>query len=151
MIRVYVYPNNNNDNLLLPSAYNTNALKRSIKKWKEKEKGHKKKHAQFLITSDTLKPFFFIKNKIPPISYQRVLLMKLRNSNEMLREARVLELPVPSSLRPIGRPVPIRLFKLTPTPFCTLHKYTWINPLSNVFFMLKYMDWKIKSCHSWRR
>ena len=80
---------------------------------KKNEKGtEKKEHAQYLTTSDTLE-HLFRKIKYPPISYQRVLLIKFCNSNEVLWEVRVLELPVLSSLRPIGRSVPIRLLKLT--------------------------------------
>jgi len=103
---------------------------------KRKQKGHRKKRTRTILDNFTFKTLFFTKSKYPPISYQRALLMKLRNSNEELWEVWVLELPVPSSLRPIGRPVPIRLFKLTPALFCTLHKYNYIYPLSIVFFML---------------
>ena len=90
---------------------------------KRKQKGHRKKRTRTILDNFTFKTLFFTKSKYPPISYQRALLMKSRNSNEVMWEMRVLELPVPSILRPIGQPVPIRLFKLTPAPFCTSNKY----------------------------
>ena len=55
-----------------------------------------------MTTSDTLRYFSLLKTKYPPVSYQKLLLMKLRNSNEVLREVRVLELPAPSCLNPIS-------------------------------------------------